>query len=222
MDKYAKAFADAMEEKGMRNTTVAAYLGSTISVGNVSHWRTGRRGIPKEHAVAVGTLLELPPETISKAYEQQFRAQSALNTMAVQGSRTGLVSEGYVAIERLTDFGHEEGNARIVLPELLVRRELGMTPIENVRWTVQLSRSMEPELKRHALLLIDVTVSEHAHVLDGGIYAFTLWDRPEVRRLAIRRGMWSLVGGGQDNAGLELPKSDLLHLKVYGAVVGWL
>lgn len=222
MDKYAKVFADAMEDKSMRNTTVAAYLGSAITVGNVSHWRTGRRGVPKEHAVAVGTLLELPPEQISKAYEQQLRAQSALNTMAVQGSRTGIVSEGYVAIERLTDFGREEGTARIVLPELLVRRELGMTPIEHVRWAVQLSRVMEPEIKRHALLLIDVTVSNHAHVLDGGIYAFTLWDRPEVRRVEVRRDMWSLTGGIQNAERVQLPKSDLAHFKVCGAVVGWL
>lgn len=222
MDKYARAFAEAMERTSMRNTTVAAYLGGTVMVNNISHWRTGRRGIPKEHAFAVGTLLNVPPEKISKAYDQQQRAQLALNSLAAHGARTAVTTEGYVAIERIENFSPADSVSRMVLPELLVRRELGMVPIEHVRWTVMQTRAMEPEIKRHALLLVDITACQLSHVLDGGIYACLLWGRPDVRRIVIRRETWSLQGAGPDTECVDIGEADREQLKIVGAVAGWL
>lgn len=222
MDKYSRAFSDAMDRTNMRNKTVATYLGGTIQVNNISHWRTGRRGIPKEYALALGTLLNIAPEKISKAYDQEHRAQTALNAMAAHGARTGIASEGYVAIEHIENFSPFDNVSRVVLPELLVRRELGMTPIEHVRWTILQTRTMEPEIKRHALLLVDTTINQPEHVLDGGIYAYLLWGRPDIRRISIRRGMWSLQGGMPEAERVELGEADRADLEIVGAVVGWL
>lgn len=222
MDKYAQAFATAMQETGVRNTTVAVYLGGSINYSNVSQWRTGRRPIPAEYAPALSVLLNVPPEAISKAYDQGLRAQSALTTMAVQGARTGVVSEGYVAIDRMSDLGRSDGPARIVLPEFLVRRKIGLTPLSHLRWAFQPSRTLEPEIERHALVLIDTSICQREQVIDGGIYAYTLWGRPDIRRLTIRRNAWSLMGNGKEIERMEVPEADLDNLQVLGTVVGWL
>lgn len=222
VDKYGRAFAEAMDKTRMRNTTVAAYLGGKVIVSNISHWRNGRRGIPKEHALALGTLLNVPPERISKAYDQQLRAQSAMNAMAAMGAKTGVVSEGYVAVEPIENFSPADSVTRIVLPELLVRRELGMTPIEHIRWTIQQSKTMEPEIQRHGLLLVDVTICQLDHVADGGIYAYTLWGRPDVRRIKIRRNTWSFVGSEPETERVDITEVDFPNLRIMGAVVGWL
>jgi DNA-binding transcriptional regulator YdaS (Cro superfamily) len=222
LDKYAQAFAHAMLETGVRNTTVAAYLGGSINYSNVSQWRTGRRPIPAEYAPALAVLLNVTPESISKAFDQGLRAQSALTTMAAQGVRTGVVSEGYVAIDRLGELGRGDGPSRIVLPDFLIRRKIGLTPLTEVRWAFQPSRTMEPEIERHALVLIDASVCQHHQVIDGGIYAYTLWGRPDIRRVTIRRNAWSLMGNGREIERMEVPETDLANLHVLGAVVGWL
>jgi DNA-binding transcriptional regulator YdaS (Cro superfamily) len=222
LDKYALAFAQAMQETGVRNTTVASYLGGSINYSNVSQWRTGRRPIPAEYAPALAVLLNVPPESISKAFDQGLRAQSALTTMAAQGARTGMVSEGYVAIDRLTEMGRSDGPSRIVLPDFLVRRKAGLTPMPHIRWAFQPSRTMEPEIERHALVLIDASVVQREQVLDGGIYAYTLWGRPDIRRVTIRREAWSLVGNGREIERMEVPEADLANLQVLGLVLGWL
>jgi DNA-binding transcriptional regulator YdaS (Cro superfamily) len=222
MDKYAQTFAQAMQETGVRNTTVATYLGGSINYSNVSQWRTGRRPIPAEYAPALAVLLNVTPESISKAFDQGLRAQSALTTMAVQGARTGTVSEGYVAIDRLGELCRSEGPSRIVLPDFLVRRKIGLTALADVRWAFQPSRTMEPEIERHALVLIDASICEHHQVIDGGIYAYTLWGRPDIRRIMIRRNAWSLMGNGREIERMEVPETDLANLHVLGAVVGWL
>ena len=223
MDRYARQFADAMKRTGMRNTTVASYLGGQVQVANVSHWRTGRRGIPRDHAVAIGVLLGIAPEKISKAYDLEVRAKTALNSMAAQGSRTGVVADGYVAVERIEQFGAMDLHNRLVLPEMLVRRELGMIPVENVQWTILQSQIMEPEIKRHSLLLVDVTIRDLAQVVDNGIYAYTLWGRADVRRIVIHKDAWSLKGGGaRDRDMIRISENESSNIKIIGAVVGWL
>ncbi len=222
MDKYALAFAQAMQETGVRNTTVAAYLGGSINYSNVSQWRTGRRPIPAEYAPALSVLLNVSPESISKAFDQGMRAQSALTTMAVQGARTGMVSEGYVALDRLIELGRSDGPARIVLPDFLIRRKVGLTPLTHLRWAFQPSRTMEPEIERHALVLIDTSIAQCDQVIDGGIYAYTLWGRPDIRRVTVRRDAWLLMGNGREIERMEVPEADLANLQVLGVVVGWL
>ena len=68
MDKYARTFAEAMDFTGTRNTIVAAH--ARVGSNNVSQWRTGRRPIPAERAVAIAALLGVAPESISEAYER--------------------------------------------------------------------------------------------------------------------------------------------------------
>lgn len=221
MDKYAQAFADAMNETGVRNTTVAAQL-EGIGYNNVSQWRTGRRPIPADHAPAIAALLDVPPERISKAYARRMHAESARMAMASGSPDRGIVPTEHVAIHHLPGFGRGDGCERILLPEFIVRRELGPTAIENVRWAVQLSRAMEPEIKRFALVLVDTSISTHEDVVDGGIYAYTLWGRPDIRRLLVRRDAWSLVGQGGGSERIDVSAADLSNIRIHGAVTGWL
>ncbi len=125
-------------------------------------------------------------------------------------------------IERLEGFSHLEGTSRVALPEFLVRPKIGLTRMESLRWTVQPSLAMEPDIRQNALVLVDMSVSQQAHVVDRGLYAYTLWDRPDIRRIVIRRDAWSLCCGGKDADSTEVSESDLEHLRVLGAVIGWI
>jgi Peptidase S24-like len=222
VDKYAKQFADAMERKGMRNTTVAAYLGGMVTPNNVSHWRTGRRGIAKDHAHALAILLDVPAERISKVYDQELRATTALAAMAAHGARTGVAAEGYVAIDLLEGFSGTDGANRIVLPEWLVRRELGAIPIEHLRWALQPSRAMEPDIKRHALVLVDTRIQQDSQVVDGGLYAFSLWGHPDIRRLRIGKDGWTLLANSSDVERMRVTQAERASFRLFGEIVGCL
>lgn len=220
MDKYAQTLADAMDQTGAKNTAVAALLGEDFPYSNVSLWRTGRRPLPAEHAPAVAVFLGVPPERISRAYEQQLRAETVRRTMSVQMSVAEALLTEHVVIERLDDFGPQEGPARIALPELVVRRELGMTPIDHIRWTVQRYRAMEQSIKRQSIVLIDISATDLGAVLDGGTYAYKLWDRPDIRQFSIHRDTWTLGGTNKEIPSTELRVADLPNLKIFGTVVG--
>ncbi len=220
MDKYAEALMQAMDDTDTSSTRVAEV--ARVGRNNVAHWRAGRRPIPAEHALSIAALLGVAPERISKAYDQRLRTDSARHVMGLQSPRSGNCPESHVTIDRLSSFGRGDGPNRIWLPEFMVRRELGLTTIDNVRWAVQPSRAMEPEIRRHALVLLDVSVCRQEHVLDGGIYAYTLWGRPDIRRIAIRRNAWLLIGNDRDAERMEVLEADLPNLTILGAIAGCL
>lgn len=219
MDRYARAFAEAMDSTSTRNTTVAAH--ARVGSNNVSQWRTGRRPIPAERAVAIAALMGVAPERISEGYERLLHAgyTPPHKTLSI-GSRTGASPVDHVTIERLAEFGHAEGSTRILLPDFLARRKIGPAAIEEVRWTLQPSHAMEPEIERHALVLVDITATQHDQVVDGGTYAYSLWGRPDIRRLLIRRDHWLVLGHGKDAEYTEVQASELSNLKIFGAVLG--
>ena len=125
-------------------------------------------------------------------------------------------------VERLPGFGRADEQERLWLPELMLRRELGATPIEHVRWVTQQSRTMEPEIKRHAVVLVDISATRIDEVVDGGVYAYSLWGRTDIRRVAIRRDSWVLVGDNEDRARTPVPIGELHELQLLGMVIGWL
>jgi hypothetical protein len=219
MDRYARAFAEAMDSTGTRNTTVAAH--ARVGSNNVSQWRTGRRPIPAERAVAIAALMGVAPERISEGYERLLHAGYTPPHKALSiGSRTAASPVDHVTIERLAEFGHAEGSTRILLPDFLARRKVGLAAIEQVRWTFQPSHAMEPEIERHALVLVDIAATRHDQVVDGGTYAYSLWGRPDIRRLLIRRDHWLVMGHGKDAEYTEVQGSELSNLKIFGAVLG--
>lgn len=219
MDKYARTFAEAMDNSGTRNTTVAAH--ARVGSNNVSQWRTGRRPIPAERAVAIAALVGVAPESISEGYERLLHAgYTPPHKTSSLASRTGAAPVDHVTIERLTEFGHADGPARILLPDFLARRKIGLNAIEEVRWTLQPSHAMEPDIDRHALVLVDITATRHEQVVDGGTYAYSLWGRPDIRRLLIRRDHWLVVGYGKDAEYTEVQASELQNLRIFGAVLG--
>jgi DNA-binding transcriptional regulator YdaS (Cro superfamily) len=221
MDKYAQAFADAMEKTGTRNVAVSERLGGAVVYNSVSQWRTGRRPIPAEHAPVIAAMLGIAPETISRSFERYLFDQSAKLTITAK-FQGGAIPSGHIAIERLEDFGRAEGPDRIWLPEFLARRELGLSALENVRWIVQLSRAMEPEIRRYELVLVDISAFDHHHVIEGGIYAFTLNGRPDIRRISMRRNVWVLECRDEAIADIEVSESELRTLRIHGAVIGGL
>jgi DNA-binding transcriptional regulator YdaS (Cro superfamily) len=205
MDKYAQALTQAMDETGTSNTRVAEV--ARVGRNNVAHWRVGRRPIPADHAPAIAALLGVAPERISRAYDQMLRVESAQQVMALQGLRPGSTPDAHVSIW---------------LPEFVVRRELGPTPVQHVRWAVQLSRAMEPDIRRNALVLVDTSMCRHEDVVDGGLYAYTLWGRPDIRRILARREGWLLVGQNPAIDRVQVPLAELPDLRILGAVVGTL
>lgn len=219
MTRHSEAFAEAMKATGTRNTAVVEHLGGRISPSDVSNWRVGRRPMPAEHAPAVAALLNVQPEEISQAYERMVLAGLPITGVRSTAPRP---AAGHVSLDRLEEFGHLDGPMRIVLPDFLVRPRIGLAPIQNVRWALQPSEAMEPEIRRHALVLVDTSMTEHAHVVDGSAYAYTLWGRPDIRRIQIRRDEWFLVRHGSGTEHTIVPEADLEHLRILGAVSGWI
>lgn len=219
MTRHSEAFAEAMKATGTRNTAVVEHLGGRISPSDVSNWRVGRRPMPAEHAPAVAALLNVQPEEISQAYERMVLAGLPLTGVR---STTSRPAAGHVSLDRLEEFGLQDGPTRIVLPEFLIRPRIGLAPIQNIRWTLQPTEAMEPEIKRHALVLVDTTGAGLDHVVDSGAYAYTLWGRPDIRRIQIRRDAWCLVRHGSGIEHTIVPDADLEHLRILGAICGWI
>ena len=220
MNRYSQAFADAMEKTRLRNTTVAAHIG-TIGDNNIAQWRSGRRPIPAEHAAKVAALLGMAPETISEPYDRLLQS-GAIAPRTDGPSAWASPPAGHLLIEHLEGFGRTDEQAHAWVLEFMLKRELGITPLENVRWVIQQSRTMEPEIKRHALVLVDITAHRHEDVVDGGLYAYSLWGRSDIRRIMIRRDAWVLVGANEDRSRTPVTEAELSGLQLFGAVVGWL
>lgn len=138
----------------------------------------------------------------------------------LNGRREGEPIAGHVELEVLPGFGLPEGPTNILLPQFVLQRKIGMAAIGNVRWAIAPSRAMEPEIERHQLVLVDVTHASLADVIDGTTYAYTLWDRPDVRRILHRRDHWSVVGFGKGAESTDVYKDDSDSLIIFGAVVG--
>lgn len=219
MNKYTQAFVAAMDHTRIRSRTIATEVGTMDN--NIAQWRSGRRPIPAEYAVKVGKLLDVPPETISPHYDQLL--QSGVITSGIKAPDSWAnPPAGHAVIERLAGFGRADEQERLWLPELILRRELGATPIENVRWVTQQSRTMEPEIKRHAVVLVDASAVRLEDVVDGGVYAYSLWGRSDIRRVAIRKDSWVLIGDNGERSRTPVPISELSELQLLGMVIGWL
>lgn len=126
----------------------------------------------------------------------------------------------HVGIDRLPGFGPAPTPARIMLPEFLVQRKTGMTPLENIRWALNPTHAMEPEIEYNALVLIDVTQSKLSELIDGAIYAYSLWDRPGIRRVLNRRDHWAVVGSGKGADTVDVYKDEAESFEIFGTVVG--
>ncbi|MFZ5636671.1 MAG: S24 family peptidase [Pseudomonadota bacterium] len=220
MNKYTEAFVTAMDRTRIRSRALAAQVG-TFSDNSVAQWRSGRRPIPAEYAVKIATVLGVPPETISQPYDRLLQS-GAIIPAAGTPQAWANPPAGHAVVERLQGFGRADEQERLWLPELMLRRELGATPIENIRWVTLQSRTMEPEIKRHAVILVDISATRHEDVVDGGVYAYSLWGRTDVRRVAIRRDSWLLVGDNEERGRTSVPIGEISELHLLGMVIGWL
>lgn len=219
-DKYARSLTEAMDTAGIKNVDLAK--AASVGSNNVAHWRAGRRPVPADRAMAIAALLGVPPERISKAYDIKHRGQPALKLPSLRNTEYGPCPDGHLIIQQLEGFARMDGPACLWIPEIMLRREVGLIPMENLRWTTQHSRTMEPTIKRQAIVLLDITSSRHEHVVDGDIYAFTLYGRPDIRRVAVRRKEWVFTGQAPDVDRTVVPLDELPELCIFGAVIGWL
>lgn len=220
MNAYTANFNAAMQATGTRNRALVAALNNRVSSSDISSWRAGRRPIPAEHAPVIAAVLGMPPERISEAYERLLLAglppQAAADSQAY-----GLVS-GHLTIHRLEGFGHFNGPPRIVIPELIARPRIGMTALSALRWTLQPSIAMEPEIRQGTLAFVDTSIRLHEQVVDQGIYAYMLWGRPDIRRILVRRDAWALSCSNKNADATNVPEAELDHITLLGAVVGWI
>ncbi|MFK3649302.1 helix-turn-helix domain-containing protein [Lysobacter enzymogenes] len=138
----------------------------------------------------------------------------------MSGSRDRGLMEGHVSLDVLPGFAPADGPTTIQLPEFLLQRKVGMTAITNVRWALNPSRAMEPEIERNQLVLVDVSQSQISGLIDGNTYAYTLWERPDIRRVKLWRDRLAVVGFGKSPESTDVFKDDEGSLEIFGAVVG--
>lgn len=216
MDKYARALKDAMESSAVRTSDLARKVG--VIDAYVSQWRSGRRPVPVERASKVGEVLNVPPERISEAYDRLLRSGCIVR----EGLSAGTIPKGHVALDRLPGFDYGDWPSFLLMPEFFIRQKIGLTPMEDVRWTLQPTDAMAPQIPRDTMVLIDVRVSSQSRVIDGGMHAFTLYDRPHIRRILPRRDNWVLCGYDDERDRILVPEADLPKLDIRGLVVAWL
>jgi transcriptional regulator with XRE-family HTH domain len=215
MSDYSKALTEAIKRAGVRNDYIAQQIGVT-SGNQVSQWRRGRRPIPAHVAPKLAALLSVPPEAISAAYARLLDAG-----MPPEPQET-LIPSGHVRIPSLAEFGRTGAMDDCYLLDVLARRKLGTTPLEHARWTLQPNATMAPLIERDDVLLVDARATQRADVMDGSIYAFTIWGRADARRILVRRDHWVLAGQSPEVDRITVYESDLEQVRLFGMVVGWL
>jgi len=215
-DKYTRAFADAMTATRTRNSEVAKRAG--VIDNYVSQWRTGRRPIPAGRAPAVAELLGVPPERISEPYARLLMS----GCIPRDGIGAGVVPNGHIAVDRLHSFDYGDGPGFILLPEFIVRQKVGLLPLEDIRWTFQPNDAMAPLIPAQTVVLVDARTLTPDRVVDGGTYAFTLYGRPHIRRILIRREGWMLCMHDTDKDRILVEQQEMPALELRGVVAGWL
>lgn len=216
MDKYARALKDAMESSAVRTSDLARKVG--VIDAYVSQWRSGRRPVPVERASKVAEVLNVPPERISEAYDRLLRSGCIVR----EGLSAGTIPKGHVALDRLPGFDYGDWPSFLLMPEFFIRQKIGLTPMEDVRWTLQPTDAMAPQIQRDTMVLVDVRVSSQSRVIDGGLHAFTLYDRPHIRRILPRRDNWVLCGYDDERDRILVSEVDLPKLDIRGLVIAWL
>lgn len=216
-DEFARALDDALAARpSLTNGLIAEEIG--LNTPNViSQWKYGWRPMPARYASKIASVLGIAPETISAAYAK-LKEEGCL-----PGPDESLsLPSGHARLGRLDGFGREHGPHQAVLPLFVVEMKIGNTPLSSVRWVLQPTGAMAPLIPQGSLVLLDSDVKTHEAVVDGGIYAYTLYGRPYVRRVLIGRDAWSLCGY---DAGIErvmIRVEDLDDLCIHGAILGWL
>jgi transcriptional regulator with XRE-family HTH domain len=216
MDPYTRAFVEAMDATRTRNSEVAKKAG--VVDAYVSQWRCGRRPIPAGRAPIVAEMLQVPPERISEPYARLLLS----GCIPRDGLGAGAVPVGHLAVDRLPAFDYGDGPSFILLPEFLVRQKVGMTALDEVRWTFQPNDAMAPLIPTRTVVLVDVRTLTQDRVIDGGIYAFTLFGRPHIRRILIRREGWVLCMHDTDKDRILVDDPSVPDLVLRGTVAGWL
>ncbi len=217
-EAFARAFREAMTRNNVRNIDIVNRFG--VDSSYVSQWRSGDRPIPADKAEELGLLLGVLPETISEPFHRK-RVGLTIPSTAEAGSRQVLVDmAGHTKIERLADFPAPDGPQFLILPTFLVRAKSGHAALENVRWVLNPSRAMEPEISSGALVLVDASVRTHDAVIDGVTYAYSLRNRPDIRRILIRKDHWSVTGYGKHSDLTDVYESELQSLEICGLVLG--
>lgn len=216
MDKYARALKEAMESSAVRTSDLAGKVG--VNDASVSQWRSGRRPVPVERAPKVGEILNVPPERISEAYDRLLRS----GCIPKVGFSAGSIPKGHVALDRLPGFDYGDWPSFLLMPEFFIRQKIGLTPIEAVRWTLQPTDAMAPQIQRDTMVLIDNRINSQSRVVDGSLHAFSLYDRPHIRRILARREAWALCGYDDERDRIMVPEADLPKLEVRGLVIATL
>ena len=136
------------------------------------------------------------------------------------GQQSRPVPEGYISVQRVVEFGRFDAPEALLFPDFLLRRKIGVTPVEHVRWLQNPTSAMEPVIEQHAVVLVDVSKAGHEAVLDGLTYAYTLSGRPDVRRILIRKDHWSVASPVKGGDYRDVYEPDMKELKVLGEVIG--
>lgn len=217
--KYSIAIDKAMDRTNTANVDAAALMG--VGESFVSHWRSGRRPVPAKRAPALAELLGLKPEEISPAYERLVDAGVVADDSLTPPAPSGVVPAGHRVVAHLQGFSRpQEVPPQLVMPEFVLSKLAGLVPLHRLRWIVAPTRNMEPTISRGDLVLIDCAPIRHEEVHDGGTYAYTLWGRPDLRRIFVRKDHWSLAGATKGSDYIDVDDDDLDNLVILGQVIG--
>ncbi|MCT8273371.1 MULTISPECIES: helix-turn-helix domain-containing protein [Xanthomonas translucens group] len=155
------------------------------------------------------------------AYLSRVEARGVDVHYVIGGARESAPPTGHVALAAIDGFAPFDGPTTIVLPEFLLAQKVGtLASLTHVRWALNPSRAMEPEIQRQQLALVDVSLSTKEDLIDGNTYAYTLWGRPDIRRVLLRRDHISVVGFGKDAESTDVYAEDKGGLEILGCVVG--
>lgn len=202
-----------LERGGMNKTTKLHLIAADLNVS--AEWLETGLG-PKhpnqaptrrlsDREIGAAALLGVQPGAVSMPAAEQKRPSTAAE-----------LSE-HIQIGPLEGFGEER---TIFLPVDLVLRKTGGTPITGLRWVMNRSKRMGPDLEEGAYVFVDTAITSLNEVVDGLIYAFLLRGMPYLRRIVVREGRWVTVTGKGTSGYEALSNLSSDQFQLRGQVIG--
>jgi|GEM_PF-6296421 len=207
---------EARTDKGISEPAELARL-AKVSAAAAYAWESGdTKSLKGEVLIRVSDVLEVHPRWLMTGRGPKHEVSG----LPMLVSQENMPAE-HVQIEHLAGFDVVNGPRYAVLPEILVRRKIGDTPIEHVRWVINPSPAMAPVIEQGALVFVDTRYNSLESVIDGATYAYRLWKRPDLRKIVFRdQHHVTLVGHGKGAPLTDVYEDKLPDLEIGGLVLG--
>lgn len=211
----ATRIKSAREERGIKDTAELARM-IDVTPASLYHLESGAtKSLKSRTLIDLSDCLRVRPKWVLDGKGPKYE-----DTL-LDGDQADTLPSDHVAIRHLSGFDLVDGPREILLPELVVTRKVAGVPLEHVRWVLNPSPAMSPMIDQGAIVLIDARVNSVESVINSCVYAYRLFDRPDVRKFLLRDDdHLTVVGHGKDADLTDVYRHQFSRLQIGGLVIG--